>query len=85
MRRSEARPPQEVKLTPQNLQLLVIFYNVYIRFPSPFTNFFGIAAPKFCCKDFLMLYSYETAFSDTFPREVSRAEKLAPNSDWSLK
>ena len=47
--------------------------------------FVGVAAQTFCCEDFLMLYSYETAFGDTFPGEVSHAEKRAPNSDWSLK
>ena len=44
--------------------------------------------PTFCCEDFLIshfLYSYETAFGDTFPREVSQAEKRAPNIEWSLK
>ena len=39
---NEARNPPGVKLTPQNLQLLFFFlYNVYIGFPSPFTNFCG--------------------------------------------
>ena len=38
---NEARPPPEVKLTPQNLQLLFVFLNVYIGFPSPVTNFCG--------------------------------------------
>ena len=36
---SEALPPTEVKLTPQNLQLLFVFLNVYFGFPSPLTNF----------------------------------------------
>ena len=36
---SEALPPPEVKLTPQNLQVLFVFLNVYIGFPSPLTNF----------------------------------------------
>ena len=38
---NEVRPPLEVKLTPQNLQLLFVFLNVYIGFPSPLTNFCG--------------------------------------------
>ena len=39
---NEARNPPEEKLTPQNLQLLFSYiYNVYIGFPSPFTNFCG--------------------------------------------
>ena len=41
----------------------------------------GVAAPTFCCEDFLMLYSYETAFGDTFPilgdpGAVSRVDKM---------
>ena len=47
--------------------------------------FVGVTASTFCCEDFLMVYSYETALGDTFPREVSHAEKRAPNYDWSLK
>ena len=35
---NETRPPPEMKLTPQNLQLL-FFWNVYIGFPFPFTIF----------------------------------------------
>ena len=41
----------------------------------------GVAALTFCCEDFLMLYSYETAFGDTFPilgdpGAVSRVDKM---------
>ena len=82
---SEARPPPEVKLSPQNLQLM-FFWTFTLGFLLQI--FVGVAAPTFCCEDFLdflMLYNYETAFGDTFPREVSHAEKRAPNSDWSFK
>ena len=81
---NEARRPPEVKFTPQNLQLL-FFLPFTLGFRPLLQIFVGVGAPTFCCEDFLMVYSCETAFGDTFPREVSHAEKRAPNSDWSLK
>ena len=56
-------PPPELKLIPQNLQLLFFW---------TFTLSFGVAAPTFWCEDVTMLHSYESAFGDTSPREVSR-------------
>ena len=82
---NEARNPPGVKLTPQNPQLLFFYITFTLGFRPLLQIFVGVAAPTICCKDFLMLYSCETAFGDTFPREVSQAEKLAHNSDWSLK
>ena len=81
---NEARPPPEVKLTPQNLQLL-FFLTFALGFRPLLQIFVGVAVPTFRREDFLKFYSYETAFGDTFPREVIHAEKRAPNSDWSLK
>ena len=82
---NEARPPPEVKLTPQNLQLLFFFLTFALGFRPLLQIFVGVAVPTFRREDFLKFYSYETAFGDTFPREVIHAEKRAPNSDWSLK
>ena len=81
---NEARPPTEVKLTPQNL-LLLFFLAFTLGFRPLLQIFVGVAVPTFRREDFLKFYSYETAFGDTFPREVIHAEKRAPNSDWSLK
>ena len=81
---NETRPPPEVKLTPQNLQLLFFFLTFALGFRPLLQIFVGVAVPTFRREDFLKFYSYETAFGDTFPREVIHAEKRAPNSDWSL-
>ena len=78
---NETRPPPEVKLTPQNLQLLFSFLAFALGFRPLLQIFVGVAVPTFRCEDFLKFYSYETAF----PRDVIHAEKRAPNSDWSLK
>ena len=81
---NEARPPLEVKLTSQNLQLL-FFFTFTLGFRPLLQIFVGVAVPTSRCEDFLNFYSYETAFGDTFPREVIHAEKRAPNSDWCLQ
>ena len=49
-----ARPPPEVKLTPQNLQLLFFFLTFILRFRPLLQIFVGVAAPTFCCEDFLL-------------------------------
>ena len=72
-----------MKLTPQNL-LLLFFLAFTLGFRPLLQIFVGVAVPTFRREDFLKFYSYETAFGDTFPREVIHAEKRAPNSDWSL-
>ena len=56
-----------------------IFWTFTLGFRLLLQIFVGVAAPTFCCEDFLMLmlYSYETGFGDSFPREVSHAEKRA--------
>ena len=82
---NEVRPPPEVKLTPQNLQLLFVFLNVYIGFPSPLTNFCRSRDADVLLRRFSHFSFSLHAFGDTFPREVSQAEKRVPNSDWSLK
>ena len=65
-------------LTPQNLKTAV-FGTFTLGFRPLLQFFLGVAAPTFCYEDFLMFYSYETAVGDTFPGEVSYAEKTAPN------
>ena len=70
-----------MKLTSQNLQLLLFFLAFTLNFRPLLQIFVGVAVPTFRCEDFLKFYSYETAF----PRDVIHAEKRAPNSDWSLK
>ena len=68
---NEDSPPPELKLIPQNLQML-FFGTFTLGFRPLLQIFVGVAAPTFWCEDVIMLHSYESAFGDTSPREVSR-------------